>query len=137
MTNDERKILIETEQRSKSNTHSITDLKGEITELKADIKEMKNEQKAIYEINSNIQLMAQSITTVKDEVCDLKKDMGNQNRDLKNDIGKVNQRISAVESKPTEQILSRYNSIKEKVITIIVTGIATYILVQIAPSIFG
>lgn len=129
MTNEEIKRLAEVEQRSKSNTHAIE-------ELKESIKEVRSEQKAIYEINANIKLMAQSVASVKEDVSDMKEDISNTNKEVKDDIGKVKERISAIESKPDKDTASTYRKYKDTIIAMIVTGVAAYVLGQIYPFIF-
>ena len=47
MTEQETVLLIETEQRCKSNTHRIDTLEGEL-------KEIQSEQKAIYKIATSV-----------------------------------------------------------------------------------
>ena len=51
MTEQETVLLIETEQRCKSNTHRIDNLEGEL-------KEIQSEQKAIYKIATSVELIA-------------------------------------------------------------------------------
>jgi hypothetical protein len=54
MSEDDKVKLGEFDARCKSNTHQIE-------EIKNDISDIRSEQKAIYDINTNIQLMAHTM----------------------------------------------------------------------------
>jgi len=54
MTDQETVMLIETEQRCKSNTHRIDNLENEL-------KEIQSEQKAIYKIATSVELIAATL----------------------------------------------------------------------------
>ncbi|WP_099467718.1 hypothetical protein [Konateibacter massiliensis] len=95
--------LAEVEQRTKSNTHQIEDIKDEI-------KEIKSEQKAIYDIAASIKVMATSMDTMKDDLVEVKQGqkelsnkVDNQIDEVKNGQGKLEQklqeRVDAVNSK--------------------------------------
>ncbi len=130
MTNEEIKRLAEVEQRSKSNTHAIE-------ELKEEIKEVQNEQKALYEINANIKLMAQSVASVKEDVSDMKDDISNTNKEVKDDIRKVKERVTNIENKPDRDDATVFRKYRDSIIALIVTGIAAFVLGQFCPGIFG
>lgn len=129
MTNDERKTLIETEQRSKTNTHAISELKDSILRV-------QEEQRAIHDINTNIQLMAQSMTAVKEDIVEVKEEVASIKTDVKADISDVKQRVEKAERKPEQEDAKNYNSIKNTFIQLATTGIIAFILGQIAPNIF-
>ena len=63
MTEQETVMLIETEQRCKSNTHRIDNLEGEL-------KEIQSEQKAIYKIATSVELIAQRVSNIEGKVDD-------------------------------------------------------------------
>lgn len=63
--NESDQLLIETSERAKSNTHQIE-------EIKEDIKEIKSDQKAIYEISTSVKLIAQSMTSMKEDIAEVK-----------------------------------------------------------------
>ena len=50
MTEQEKIILIETEQRSKSNSHRIDNMETEL-------RDVKNDQKAIYKIATSVEVI--------------------------------------------------------------------------------
>ena len=61
MHEDEKTILIETEQRAKANTHRID-------KLETSLKELNKENRAIYKIASSVEVMAQKIGTIDEKV---------------------------------------------------------------------
>lgn len=63
MTEQETVLLIETEQRCKSNTHRIDNLENEL-------KELQSEQKAIYKIATSVELIAQRVSNIEGKVDD-------------------------------------------------------------------
>lgn len=63
MTDQETVMLIETEQRCKSNTHRIDNLENEL-------KEIQSEQKAIYKIATSVELIAQRVSNIETKVDD-------------------------------------------------------------------
>lgn len=88
---DDKDIITLTEvaARSKSNTYAIN-------ELKEEMKEIKSEQKALYELTSSVKLIAQdmsymkkSIDEVKQGQCKLTNKMDNRILELDNKIQKV------------------------------------------------
>jgi len=65
MNEDDKSLLIETIERSKSNTHQIDD-------IKSDIKELQNKQEMIYDLTTSVKVMAENLSTVKDDVKEIK-----------------------------------------------------------------
>ena len=82
MADDDKVKITELDARCKSNTHQID-------ELKNDISDIRSEQKAIYDINTNIQLMTQTMGLMKTDITDVKKDMGG-----------VKEKVNILENKP-------------------------------------
>ncbi len=58
MTEQETVLLIETEQRCKSNTQRIDNLEGEL-------KESQSEQKPIYKIAPSVELIEQRVSHIE------------------------------------------------------------------------
>ena len=61
MTEQETVMLIETEQRSKSNAHRLDNMELEL-------KEIQSEQKAIYKIATSVELITQRVSNIEDKV---------------------------------------------------------------------
>lgn len=118
MTDEETRILIETEQRSKSNTCLIA-------EIKEDINEMKSEQKAIYDISTNIQLMTQNMNFMKTDISD-----------VKSEVGGIKEKVVSLENKPAKDTQVRLNKVTDNLIWLLIGGIAAYLAAQILPAVF-
>ena len=56
MTEDETKVLIKTEQRSKANEHRID-------KLESDVDNLQKNQNAIYQLAASVQVIAQQTKT--------------------------------------------------------------------------
>lgn len=67
--------LVANEERCKSNTHQIIELKDRVGKV-------EDSQKLLYEMNSNIKLIAQQNTTQNETIKTIKDDVGN----LKSDV---------------------------------------------------
>lgn len=97
MTDAEKRLLIETEQRSKSNTNQIR-------EVKEDIKEIKSEQKAIYDIATSVKLIAQSMDTMKDDLFEVKQGQVNLSHKVDTQIEEVRDGQGKLENKLQERV---------------------------------
>lgn len=110
MTEMER--LVEVEQRSKSNSHQID-------EIKDDIKEIKSENKAIYELTTSVRLIAQDMGTIKDAV--KKVEAGQEALAQKQDG--LAQEILDVKNKPAQETAASWSKIKVAVATSLATAL--------------
>ena len=107
------------DNRCKSNTHQIEEIKQHVTSV-------EEKQEAIYEMNKNIAIMTQSLTSVKDDVGDLK--TGQEQLSVK---------VTALESQPAEDIKKRYDKIFDKLLWLVIGGIVCGVLYQIIPGFMG
>ena len=103
------------DNRCKSNTHQIEEIKQHVTSV-------EKKQEAIYEMNKNIAIMAQSLTSVKDDVGELK--TGQEQLSVK---------VTALESQPAEDIKKRWDKVSEKILILILGGVIGGIIYQILP----
>ena len=106
MTEQETVLLIETEQRCKSNTHRIDNLEGEL-------KEIQSEQKAIYKIATSVELIAQRVSNIEGKV---------------DDTNKLSEKVNETENKPYKQIANNVNTVKVAIITCISTLLVSGII---------
>mgnify|MGYP000897550731 FL=1 len=135
MTEDDKELLIETSERAKSNTHQIE-------ELKADMKEMKQDQKAIYELSTAVKLVAQNVGNIQHDVTEIKqgqKDLSNkvdnQINEIKTDVdcrvSGVNNKIADMEQKPYKAFIKTKHEIIVKIVSgigiALAAGVLTYI----------
>jgi uncharacterized protein YhaN len=84
--------LTETVERTKSNTHQIGEIKNEI-------KEMRTEQKAIYELTSSVKMIAQDMSSIKESVEDVKQGQKSLEVQMDTQISEVKGKIALVDSK--------------------------------------
>ena len=110
MTEQEKTTLIETEQRSKSNSHRIDD-------LEADMKEMQKEQKAIYQIASSVEVIANRVGTIEGKV-----------NDTNEQVSKLSEKVNETANQPYQQVAKNVNSIKVAIISAVCTLIATGVI---------
>jgi hypothetical protein len=116
MTDQETVMLIETEQRCKSNTHRIDNL------------EIQSEQKAIYKIATSVELIAQRVSNIEMKVDDTNSKVDAQAKAWQETERKLSEKVNEAENKPYKQIASNVNSIKVAVITCICTLLVSGII---------
>ncbi len=110
MTEQEKTTLIETEQRSKSNSHRIDD-------MQETLREIQKEQKAIYSIATSVELIAQRVSSIETKV-----------NDTNIQVGKLSEKVNENEARPYRQVATNWNSIKVAVVTAVCTLLATGII---------
>ena len=114
MTEQETVMLIETEQRCKSNSHRIDNLECEL-------KEIQSEQKAIYKIATSVELIAQRVSNIETKVDDTNNNVDAQAKAWQETERKLADKVNETENKPYKQIANNVNSIKVAIITCICT----------------
>lgn len=98
----------------------------QIVEVKEDIKELREENKALSAIATNLEVMSQSVNFIKEDVAAVK-DGQKQMQD----------KIACVENESIANKAKTYDKIRDLVITAAASGIIGFILAQVAPSIWG
>lgn len=106
MNEEQLKMLVEVNERSKSNTHRID--------------EMEKEYRLLYEMNTNIQLIAQQNATTKEDMDEMKRD-----------ISIVKNEVADVKSAPIRQEGEMYKSIKWLILSGALGFLLNYLLTQI------
>lgn len=117
MTEQERIILIETEQRSKSNTHRLD-------AMEAEMREIKNDQKAIYKIATSVEVIAQRVSNIEDKVDDTNNKVNAQTEAWQ----ETERRLTETQNEPYKRTANNVNSVKVAIVTAICTFLATGIL---------
>lgn len=128
MNDDEKVILVECDQRSKSNTHQIE-------EIKADIKSIKEDQKLMYDLTTSVKVISENLIGMKDDLKEVKQGqvnlsdkIDNQIKEIKTDVdskvGSVNQKVDAIEKQPYDDYKQTTHDIKIKVIVGVVSTLA-------------
>jgi len=140
MTNDERVILVENTERSKSNTHQIDEIKARMGKL-----EEKTED--IHKLAISVEVMSNNVThmnenqkegqkVLSDKMDALSEKVDTQNETIKKDVdnkiavinGKVetiDEEIIIVKNQPAQQIAANVNTVKVAVLTCIATLIVS------------
>ena len=113
------KEITETSERSKSNSHRLDEMEG-------DIKSLKEENKTLYEMSASIKSMTDGIVSIKDDV-----------KEIKSEQGEMKNEIQDLKNSPTKTKAQWVDNIGKLVITSIVTGIVAFLLGTLSPSIFG
>ena len=121
MTEQETVMLIETEQRSKSNAHRLDSM-----ELK--LKEIQSEQKAIYKIATSVELIAQRVSNIEDKVDDTNRKVDSQTKAWQETERKLSEKVSETEAKPYRQIANNVNTVKVAIITCVCTLLVSGII---------
>lgn len=110
MNENDLKLLVEVDQRSKSNTHQIDGIKDEIKEIKA-------ENKAIYELTTSVKLIAQDMGTIKDGLAEVKQGQSD-----------LNKKVSDIENKPEKKTADRIEKVRVAAYTAVASMLATGIV---------
>ena len=123
--------LTEISERGKSNTHQID-------EIKEDIKEMKLENKALYELTTSVKLIAQDMSSIKQDIAEVKcgqeklsDKMDSEISKVKDEQEKIKDNISEVKLCPTTEKANTFDKIKWIVISVITTAITTGIIASL------
>lgn len=109
--------LQEVDSRSKSNEHRIDD-------LDAGLEKMQETQIALIKIANSVENMGQSIITIKDDV-----------RDVKESQDVLTSKVTEIENRPANETKKRLDNISDKLIWLIIGGIAVGILTTLLPNV--
>ena len=118
MTENERIMLIETEQRSKANAHRLDSVQNSIDK-------MKEENKAIYKIATSVEVMAEKLGNIEDKVDETKRKVDETAEAQRASEERLLQRVSNVENAPAKQTANNVNSIRLSIVTAVVTFLVT------------
>lgn len=117
MTEQERIILIETEQRSKSNTHRLD-------KMETDMRDIKNDQKALYKIATSVEVIAQRVSNIEDKVDDTNDKVNAQAEAWQ----ETERRLTETQNEPYKRTATNVNSVKVAIVTAICTFVVTGVL---------
>ena len=109
--------LQEVDSRSKSNEHRINAHEKEIHEL-------REKQDAIYELTSSVKSIATDMTYIKEDV-----------KEVKTGQDKLNQKVTELENKPANEAKRRMDKIGDKLLWLLIGGVAAGLLYAILPNI--
>lgn len=125
---DIAQIIARDEQRMTDFERRVDELKNDMSSFRdgvnSEIKELKNDNKAIFDIVSSIKVIAEKISNIEEKV-----DATNSK------VNKIENRIVEVEKKPDEQIAKNWNAVKVAIFsaacTFLVTGVIGAVIVFI------
>jgi len=93
----------------------------EIGAIKDDISDIKKDQKAIYDLNTSVQLMVQQMGHMAEKLDDTNSDVKTLNKEMSS----VKSQLAEVDVKSDRQVAKNWNQIKVAIITAVCTLIAT------------
>lgn len=97
----------------------------DIENIHTDIVEIKNDQKAIYELNSSVKLMVEKMSHMTEKLDDTNSDVKTLNKEMSN----VKSQLAEVDVKADKQVAKNWNQIKVAIITAICTLLTTGIII--------
>ena len=103
--------------RCKSNEHRIN-------EHDSEIKELREKQDAIYDLTSSVKSIATDMTYIKEDV-----------QEVKSGQAQLNEKVTILENKPAQETKKKWDSISEKLLWLLIGGIAVGLLSTILPNI--
>lgn len=107
----------EVDSRSRSNEHRLDDHDAELREL-------REKQDAIYDLTSSVKSIATDMTYIKEDV-----------KEVKSGQDKLNEKVTILENRPANETKKRIDGITEKLLWLIIGGVAVGLLTTILPNI--
>lgn len=107
----------EVDSRSRSNEHRLDDHDAELREL-------REKQDAIYDLTSSVKSIATDMTYIKEDV-----------KEVKSGQDKLNEKVTILENRPANETKKKLDGITEKLLWLIIGGIAVGVLSMILPNI--
>ncbi len=121
MTENDRVLLVETAERSKSNTHQIGEIKDDVRELKAD-------SKATLKLATAVEMIARDMSHMREDLTEVKQGQLVMSEKVADQLGAVNTRVTNIEQKPFRDFQEAKKEIKSKVISTVVGVVVTALL---------
>lgn len=109
--------LQEVDSRSRSNEHRLDDHEKEI-------KEIRDKQDAIYELTSSVKSIATDMNYIKEDV-----------KEVKTGQDKLNEKVTILENRPANETKKRFDEVKDKLIWLLIGGVAVGLLSALLPNI--
>lgn len=106
------------DSRSKSNEHRIDSLEN-------NMKGLQDTQISLIKIANSVENMGKSMVDVNEKV-----DQISEKQD------KLNDKVTVLENRPAQETKKRWDSMYDKLLWLIIGGIATFVLSQIIPAMF-
>lgn len=107
----------EIDSRCRSNEHRLDDHDAELREL-------REKQDAIYDLTSSVKSIATDMTYIKEDV-----------KEVKSGQDKLNEKVTILENRPANETKKKIDGITEKLLWLIIGGVAVGLLTTILPNI--
>lgn len=115
------KILIETQERAKSNTKRLDSLEEEVREI-------KSEQKAIYEIASSVKVLVERVGHIEGKVDETSRKIDIQTEQWRSAESKLSSRISEAQTERDHHTAEGVDKVRLAFITAICSALATALI---------
>lgn len=89
------------------------------------IKELREKQDAIYDLTSSVKSIATDMTYIKEDV-----------KEVKSGQAILNDKVTVLENRPAQETKKKWDSISEKLLWLIIAGVAGFLLAQVLPGVF-
>ena len=109
--------LQEVDSRCKSNEHRLNDHDTELREL-------REKQDTIYDLTSSVKSIATDMTYIKEDV-----------KEVKSGQDKLNEKVTILENRPAHETKKKVDGITEKLLWLVIGGVAVGLLSAIFPNI--
>ena len=126
----EQMIKIDEETIKKVAEHEVR-----LNTLETNQKDLTRKVEDIHTIATSVELIANNVDHMKSDVSDLKEGQIELKEDFRQSNQELKDRIKDVETAPDKKKASKLDAILDKLIWIVVGGIAVYLLTQILPNI--
>ncbi len=107
----------EVDSRSRSNEHRLDDHDNELREL-------REKQDAIYDLTSSVKSIATDMTYIKEDV-----------KEVKSGQDKLNEKVTILENRPANETKKKVDRITDKLLWLLIGGLAVGILATLLPNV--
>lgn len=107
----------EVDSRCRSNEHRLDDHDQELRDL-------REKQDAIYDLTSSVKSIATDMTYIKEDV-----------KEVKSGQDKLNEKVTILENRPANETKKKVDGLTEKLLWLVIGGIAVGVLTMILPNI--
>lgn len=110
--------ITQIDERSKSNSHRLD-------EAEEEIKSLKEENHTLYEMSASIKTLTDGVVSIKDDV-----------KEIKSEQGEMKSEIVELKNVPTQSKAKAFDTAWKFIVAAIATGLVSFILGQLVPSVF-
>lgn len=112
------------QEQHRQNADAIVDMRSELHEFQKEVRDsmeiIREENKAIYEVASSVQIMAKEMTAFSEKLDKTNDDMNAGFDKVNHHVGDLSKRVDAVERAPGKGALETIGKVKATIISTIV-----------------